>query len=142
MELESELKLSVIIPYYNAAQYISRVFHALDNQTYRNFEVIIIDDGSTDDSLKVTQQLCSTHSNCKVYSFENAGPSTARNRGISLASGDYLFFLDADDYFLPELFEEMFGIIRDYGYPDDIRFGYLWFYGEFDVDGGKINEDN
>ena len=134
MESESELKLSVIIPYYNASQYISRVFHALDKQTYRNFEVIIIDDGSSDDSLKVVQQLCSSRSYCKVYSFENAGPSTARNRGISLASGEYLYFLDADDYFLPELFEEMVGIIPDYGFPDDIRFGYQWFNGNFDVE--------
>ncbi|WP_305514227.1 MULTISPECIES: glycosyltransferase [unclassified Methanobrevibacter] len=92
-------KVSVIVPVYNASKYIGNTLNSIVSQDFDDFEMIVIDDGSTDNSLKIINE---TLKDCriphKVIHQENAGVSVARNRGIDGADGDYLVFVDADDY--------------------------------------------
>lgn len=93
------LKVSVIVPVYNASQYIGRTLDSIIAQDFDSFEIIVIDDGSTDDSLEIINQcLDGCEMPHKVIHQENAGVSVARNVGIEESKGDYLAFVDADDY--------------------------------------------
>ncbi|MCH5237986.1 MAG: glycosyltransferase, partial [Muribaculaceae bacterium] len=89
--------ISVIIPVYNAERYLASCLDSILSQSYRNLEVIIINDGSSDYSLRVAEGYAEKDDRVRVYSFENEGPSEARNRGLSVATGDYLTFVDSDD---------------------------------------------
>jgi len=92
--LSSEL-VSVIIPSYNSSQYISKAIESVLNQTYKHIELIIIDDGSTDN----TNEIIAKYNDKLIYYYqENSGPAKARNIGVSLCRGNYVAFLDADDY--------------------------------------------
>ena len=88
--------ISIIIPAYNAEKYIIRCLKSCINQSYRNIEVIVVDDGSTDETVKKCRII--KDSRIKIISKKNAGVSEARNTGIQVAKGEYIFFLDADDY--------------------------------------------
>jgi glycosyltransferase involved in cell wall biosynthesis len=96
--------VSVIIPVYGVEKYIAATVQSILNQTYQNFELIIVDDGSPDRSLEICQQFLD--SRIKIISQENRGPSGARNTGISHATGEYIAFLDGDDMWLPEKLEK------------------------------------
>jgi glycosyltransferase involved in cell wall biosynthesis len=102
---------SVIIPLYNKEQYIKKTLLSVLNQTFSNFEIIIIDDGSTDKSADIVKEIDSDKIN--LINQENAGPSNARNRGIEEAQGEYLAFLDADDEWLPNKLERHHILHRD-----------------------------
>ena len=97
--------LSVIVPVYNTAPWLRKCLNSIINQTYRNIEIICVDDGSTDDSLAVLQQYAVLDSRIKVIHQENAGVSVARNRGVEVASGDYVGFVDSDDSLACNAFE-------------------------------------
>ncbi|HSA05956.1 MAG TPA: glycosyltransferase [Candidatus Gastranaerophilales bacterium] len=92
--------ISIIIPAYNAENYIKNAINSVLNQTYQNFEIIIINDGSTDNTENVIKQFDDTR--IKYFYQENQGVSSARNKGIELSQGEYIAFLDADDLWLPE----------------------------------------
>lgn len=96
-------KVSVIIPVYNGEKTIRETVESVLNQTLSDFELIIIDDGSTDSTLDVLSTI--KDSRLKVVSYSNAGVSASRNRGIELASGEYIAFLDADDFWTPDKLE-------------------------------------
>lgn len=89
--------ISIIIPVYNAEKYIESSIIELEHQTYNNIEVILIDDGSNDNSGKLCDSMADRYENIKVIHQKNQGVSCARNRGTSVASGEYLIYLDADD---------------------------------------------
>lgn len=93
---------SVIIPVWNAENNIENLIQELFDQTYQNIEIIAIDDGSSDGSLAKLQELEKKDKRLRVQHQKNAGVSAARNRGIELAAGDYLIFIDADDEVVPE----------------------------------------
>jgi glycosyltransferase involved in cell wall biosynthesis len=95
-----DIKFSIIIPVYNVEEYISAALDSVLNQTYKNCEIICINDGSIDTSLKILNKYANVHENIIVIDKKNGGVSNARNRGISKCSGDYILFLDADDYYL------------------------------------------
>lgn len=95
------MKISVIIPVYNSAIYLEKCIHSILNQTYQRFEVIAVNDGSTDNSLEKLQELLSNKSNSKIISQNNQGVSGARNTGIRHATGTYITFIDCDDYVAP-----------------------------------------
>jgi len=95
-------KISIIIPTYNYAQYICEAIESVLNQTYKDFEIIVVDDGSTDN----TKEVIKPYLNKIKYIYQqNSGPSSARNRGIKEAKGEYIAFLDADDIWLPQKLE-------------------------------------
>ena len=86
--------ITIIIPVYNEEQYLEKCLNSAVNQTYKNIEIILIDDGSTDNSFKIYQK----YPQIKVYKQKNEGLSSARNKGLELSKGKYIYFLDADDY--------------------------------------------
>lgn len=100
-------KISVIIPMYNSENFIKQCVQSVLNQTYQDFEILIIDDGSTDGSLEICKEWSLTDHRLKVYHQENKGVSAARNYGLDIATGEYVFFLDSDDAIHPLLLEEM-----------------------------------
>lgn len=93
------VKVSVVIPYYNSKKTILRALHSVVNQTYRDFEIILINDGSTDNSEQVVNEFTIKNKNIKMININqtNLGPSKARNTGIKIAKGEYVAFLDSDD---------------------------------------------
>jgi|GEM_PF-6532473 len=104
MDKNSEILISVIIPAYNAEKYISRAIDSALYQNHKNIEIIVINDGSKDN----TEQIVKSYGNTIKYCFqENKGVAEARNFGISISKGDYVAFLDADDYVLPEMYSKM-----------------------------------
>lgn len=105
---------SVIIPLYNKAPYVAKAIESVLGQTYRDFEVIVIDDGSTDQSLEVAKTF--ENKSITIISQPNSGVSTARNNGVKLAKHPYICFLDADDWWHPTFLEEMKRLITDF--PD------------------------
>ena len=92
-----EIKVSVVIPVYNTEKYVREAVESIMNQTVRELEIIIINDGSTDNSLQVVEELAAADSRIQVYSQTNQGLSMARNAGITHAHGRYIYFMDSDD---------------------------------------------
>lgn len=90
--------ISIIIPIYNKDKYVSKCLDSILEQDYKNFEIIIIDDGSTDNSLNIIKNYFHKNENIKFYSQNNQGVSAARNKGLELMRGEYIVFIDADDY--------------------------------------------
>lgn len=96
------IDVSVIIPVFNASKYICKTLNSIINQDFENYEIIVIDDGSTDDSLEIINNtLKNTEIPHKIIHQENSGVSSARNRGIEVSTGEYIVFIDADDYVTP-----------------------------------------
>ncbi|MCB2293950.1 glycosyltransferase [Clostridium algoriphilum] len=111
------MKLSIIIPAYNVEKYIKKTINSLIAQTKKGFEIIIVDDGSTDNTLKVISE-CIEENNldyCKVIQKANGGVSTARNEGIEAAKGKYIMFLDGDDYVDKDTVEHIYKNIDEVG---------------------------
>ena len=112
------MKFSVIIPLYNKAPYVRKALESVCAQTYQDYELIVINDGSTDNSAIVADEyLKATDSiDYKIINQTNAGVSAARNTGVAASTGDYVAFLDADDWWEPTYLERMAQLIEDY--PD------------------------
>ena len=100
-------KISVIIPAYNRAETIKKCLDSLTSQTYRNIEIICINDGSTDNTLQVLKEYEEKDARVKVFSHENSGAATSRNVGLENATGEYLMFCDSDDWYEPDMCEQM-----------------------------------
>lgn len=101
------LKISVILPVYNVAIYLERCIDSVLNQTYTNLEIIIIDDGSTDNSSEICDKYESRDSRVIVFHKQNGGPSSARNFGMRHVTGDYVSFIDSDDWIQKDFYESM-----------------------------------
>lgn len=100
--------LSVIIASYNHEDYIARTIASIEGQSFQDFEIIIVDDGSTDKSVEVARGV---RSRARIHTQENQGVVSARNRGVTLAKGRYICFVDSDDTILPERFERQVGLL-------------------------------
>ena len=109
-------KFSIIVPLYNKAPYVCKALESVMAQTFTDFECIIVDDGSTDDSLNVVNDFVREvyGVQCTVYSQSNAGVAVARNNGVAKSKGEYVCFLDADDWWEPNFLEEMDRLIQEY----------------------------
>ena len=107
--------VSVIVPVYNAAEYLKTTVEGLCSQTYRNLEILLVNDGSTDDSPKVCRELADADSRVRVIDRENGGVSAARNSGLEAASGELIAFCDSDDYPCPTMIEHLVNIMDEYG---------------------------
>ena len=102
------VKVSVIVPVYNVYNYLDKCLTSLVNQTLKEIEIIIVDDGSPDDSYKIIDKYAKKYQNIKAYKKENGGLSSARNYGIKYATGEYIAFLDSDDYIENNMYQEMY----------------------------------
>lgn len=101
-------KMSIIIPVYNVEAWLEECLDSLLNQTYENIEVILINDGSTDSSLDICEVYAKKDSRIQVFSQENKGQATARNHGLEKVTGDYILFMDSDDYLIDQACIEKF----------------------------------
>lgn len=98
------MKFSIIVPAYNVAQYIEECIESILNQDYDNYEIIVVDDGATDETPKILDEIASKSEKVRVIHQKNGGLSAARNSGIEAASGDYILFLDGDDFWSEKSF--------------------------------------
>lgn len=110
------MKFSVIIPLYNKSPYVAKAIHSVLSQSISDYELIVMDDGSSDNSFKVALKTIEGHPNCHLYRQKNGGVSMARNNAVALSRGEYLCFLDADDWWDVRFLEEMLKMIAEF--PD------------------------
>lgn len=110
------MRFSVIIPLYNKAPYVAKAIESVLSQTFNDYELIIVDDGSKDNSAAIAAQTIEGHANCRLVRQENAGVSMARNNGVAFSQGEYLCFLDADDWWEPMFLKEIANLIEEF--PD------------------------
>ncbi|MGN1181350.1 MAG: glycosyltransferase family 2 protein [Suilimivivens sp.] len=103
----SQKKISVIVTAYNIEQYLPRCLDSLLKQTYEPLEIIVVDDGSTDATAAICDEYAKRAENIKVMHRENGGPSAARNTGLTAAQGDYIGYVDGDDFIEPDMYESM-----------------------------------
>jgi len=119
MSIPKTQLVSIIIPTYNCQQYIAQAIDSIRSQCYKNIEIIVIDDGSTDNSAKIAEQYGEP---VKVIHQTNQGPAAARNRGVAESSGEFIAFLDGDDLWLPNKLAPQIRLLQDH--PDiDIAYG-------------------
>jgi glycosyltransferase involved in cell wall biosynthesis len=102
--------VSIVIPAYNADRTILETIESVQNQTFTDFEIIVINDGSTDRTLEVLQSI--SDDRLKIFTYENGGVSTARNRGIAHAVGEFIAFLDSDDLWTPDKLELQYAALK------------------------------
>lgn len=108
MSTADNIKVSVIMPIYNAYSYLRPAMDSVLDQTLREIELICVDDGSTDHSLEILKEYQAKDSRVRIITENNAGPSWARNKGLSRARGEYIIFLDADDFYELTLLEKLY----------------------------------
>lgn len=108
------MKFSVIIPLYNKAPYVAKAIGSVLAQTYTDYELIVMDDGSKDDSFAVASKAVEGCPNCHLYRQTNGGVSVARNNAVLLSRGEYICFLDADDWWKPTFLQEMSTLIDEF----------------------------
>lgn len=125
------MKISIIIPVYNVKNYINNCLKSLINQTYKDIEVILVDDGSNDGSELICDECCKKYNFFKVIHKINGGVSSARNEGLKYATGEYIIFVDSDDIISTDLCERIIKIATEYK-PDVIQYDFCKF--------NKVNE--
>ncbi len=119
------MKISVIVPVYNSSMYLNRCLDSLINQTYKNIEVILVNDGSVDNSLKICNEYTKKDSRIICVSQDNKGVSSARNLGLSIMSGELVSFVDSDDYIEKNTYEKIIEVFKQNSDCDLINFGYV-----------------
>lgn len=127
-------KVSIIVPVYNAQKYLSRCIDSLKNQTLEDIEIILVDDSSTDSSLEICKSAQDKDSRIKVIHKENGGAGLARNAALKIATGEYIGFLDSDDYAEADMFKTLYDKAKEYN-CDLVMSGVLF------VDGNMFSEE-
>lgn len=129
--MEKQVKISIIVPVFNVENYIGRCMDSLLSQDMADFEIIAVDDGSVDKSGLILDQYTAKDSRIKVYHLQNGGVSRARNYGIEKAQGEFIFFVDGDDFIIPECLNELYTYAREKN-ADVLIFSYrTWQDGVF-----------
>lgn len=116
--------VSILIPAYNAGEFLLKCLDSVVNQTYQYLQVVVVDDGSKDNTLELAQSYADKYSFLEVYHQENAGVAVARNKLISLAKGDYVLFVDSDDWIELDMIERMLNLMKK-NKADIVSCGYL-----------------
>lgn len=130
-------KVSIILPVYNGELYLRECLESLVNQTLKDIEIIAIDDNSTDNSFSILKEYKNKYPNLRIYrNNKNIGVGATRNRGISLAKGEYIGFVDNDDYISNTMYQTMYDLASHYKYPDIIETGLV-----FVKDNEYLNKD-
>lgn len=132
--------ISVIIPFYNVEAYASKCIESVINQTYRNLEIILVDDGSPDNCGKIIDEYAKKDKRIKVIHKKNGGLSDARNKGIEVATGKYIGFVDSDDYIKEDMYEYLHNLIIDND-ADIAICGVLDFYEDKELVIPNVEED-
>lgn len=132
--MNNQLLISVIIPVYNAEKFLHKCLNSVLKQTYENFELILVNDGSKDNSLQICQEWSLKDSRVKTIDQKNQGPGAARNTGLVAANGDYIYFLDSDDFIEDDLLATAIKSIEEFKY-DMILFGF----NKLTIDGKRIS---
>lgn len=134
-------KVSVIVPVYNVEKYLRKCIESILSQTYSNIELLLIDDGSKDSSGQICDEFASKDTRVKVIHKQNGGVSSARNLGIEKATGDYIGFVDSDDFISPEMYRVLVEMIEETqvdiaicGYLKEVSPGEYKRYWEEDVE--------
>ena len=123
--------ISVIVPVYQAINELEKCVYSILNQSYKKLQIILVDDCSTDGSAELCDNFAQKDMRVLVYHFaENQGSVLARKKGLELATGEYIGFADADDYLLPEMFNELFLALKDSG----ADFVHSWYISEYGID--------
>ena len=123
-----DVKISVVLPVYNVANYLRKCLDSLINQTFEDFEVICVNDGSTDLSLGILEGYALSDSRFKIISQKNQGLSGARNTGIQHIQGEYVLFVDSDDWLEDNALEELYNHVK--GFNSDITMFKFKFFDE------------
>ncbi len=131
------MKYSIIIPVYNGEKYIERCLNSILSQNYANFEIIIVNDGSTDNTAKIIKKISTNDNRIRVFNNKNSGVSHSRNFGLKKASGDYIHFVDADDTVKPGLYKYMNELLKNKDY-DFVRFDYDFYDNEKSYNNGEL----
>ena len=116
------MKFSIIVPIFNCQKYLTKCINSLRNQTYKNLEIICIDDGSTDNSKQIIEEFSKQDKRIKLITQQNQGVSVARNNGIKIATGEYIMFVDADDWLDFNTCEILYHILQNQNEIDIIWF--------------------
>ena len=103
------------MPVYNVENFLSKALTSVENQTFKDFEMIIVDDGSSDKSYEIAEEFCSKNPNFKLIKQENSGPAAARNTGVMHCKGEYIAFMDSDDYLEKNFLEELYKLAKKTG---------------------------
>lgn len=112
--MSENIKVSIVVPVYNVENYVARCIDSLVNQTLRNIEIILVDDGSTDSSGKICNEFAKRDERIRVIHKDNGGLGYARNSGMEIARGEYIGFVDSDDYVDTKMFEALFSYASEY----------------------------
>jgi glycosyltransferase involved in cell wall biosynthesis len=125
-----EKLVSVLIPVFNAEKYLEKCLNSILAQTYKNIEIVIVDDGSTDQSFNVAGKLESSYNNIKIFSQCNRGAASARNKAFELCGGEYIQYFDADDIMHPEKIASQMKLLETHGFDPGIvsigRWARFW----------------
>ncbi len=131
-----EVKVSVVIPIYNTEKYVGQCIESVLNNTFQDFEIICVNDGSTDNTLNILNSFAEKDSRIKVLTKENSGPSASRNMGIKEAKGEYVLFVDSDDYIDPRTLEFLYAEAKSDDL-DNLYFSATSFY-----DDNEMNDED
>lgn len=110
--MPNKITISIIVPVYNVEIYLEKCIESILSQTFKDFELILVDDGSNDNSAKICDEYSKKDRRIKVVHKKNGGLSSARNIGLDLAKGEYIGFVDSDDFISPNMFSELYNTIR------------------------------
>lgn len=136
--MDSECLVTIIIPVYNVEKYIRVCLDSVLSQTYRNLEIILVDDGSTDGSGLVCDEYSKTDNRIKVIHKNNEGVSTARNTGIEMATGKYVCFVDSDDILMPDYVEYLYAIVESHNVPVAVTRSFFTTFGGKQIEHDEI----
>lgn len=106
--------ISVIVPVYNVESYLEKCIESIQNQSYKSLEIILVNDGSTDSSGDICDKYATCDKRIRVIHQKNGGISSARNTGLEVANGDYIAFVDSDDYIEPKMYEDLLNVLKEY----------------------------
>lgn len=121
-------KISVIVPVYGVERYLDRCISSIANQTYKNLEIILVDDGSPDNCPKICDEWALSDMRIRTVHRENGGLSCARNTGLSIATGDYITFIDSDDWIISDTYEYCVSLLERYEGADVVQFDLMHAY--------------
>ena len=145
IELQVDGKVSVIVPVYKVEEYLNRCVESIASQTYKNLEIILVDDGSPDKCPQKCDEWAKKDSRILVIHKQNGGLASARNAGLKIASGQFISFIDSDDYIEPDLYQNLIPVFSNEN-ADIVEFGYKEVFDDGSVEphpmhSGPINKE-